>query len=103
MAAMPTSLLCSSSLEFIKMAFSFNSTASNNNAARPKAAAFLNLWVKRQDGSRAKIGAIPLSSEGFQGAVVKRLAEDDGLEALVNNLEIDFVKVDPNRQYSAGF
>lgn len=86
------------------MAFSIGGNGGQNNeTSRPRAAAFLNLWVRRKDGSRAKIGAIPLSAEGFQGAVVKRLEQEDGLEALVNNMEIDYVKVDPNRAYDPGF
>ena len=85
------------------MAFTINGGNAPENNGRPRAAAFLNLWVRRKDGSRAKIGAIPLSGDGFQGAVIKRLEEEDGLEALVNNLEIDYVKVDPNRTYDAGF
>ena len=85
------------------MAFSIGGNGGQNETNRPRAAAFLNLWVRRKDGTRAKIGAIPLSAEGFQGAVVKRLEQDDGLEALVNSMEIDYVKVDPNRAYDPGF
>ena len=86
------------------MAFSIGGNGGQNNeTGRPRAAAFLNLWVRRKDGTRAKIGAIPLSAEGYQGSIIKRLEQDDGLEALVNNMEIDYVKVDPNRAYDPGF
>jgi hypothetical protein len=84
------------------MAFSIGGN-DGQTGSRPRAVAFLNLWVRRKDGTRAKIGAIPLAAEGYQGTVAKRLEQDDGLEALVNNLEIDYVKVDPNRSYDPGF
>lgn len=89
------------------MAFSIGGNDGQNNATatggRPKAVAFLNFWILRKDGTRVKLGAIPLSGEGLQGAIVKRLDEPGGLEALADHLEITYVKVNPNRGYDPGF
>lgn len=79
------------------MALHFNAPSSNNAAAQGnndekwKATAFINLWVRRADGSRAKIGAIPLKeSKLFEKALIERLSAEGGVEALVNALEVDF-------------
>ena len=79
------------------MAFNFSSpktpsaapaTAGNDSW---KATAFLNLWVKRADGSRAKIGAIPLKdSKNFDRALIARLQQEGAIEALMQHLELDF-------------
>ena len=79
------------------MAFNFSSPKTNANAPATatndnwKATAFLNLWVKRADGSRAKIGAIPLKdSKNFDRALIARLQQDGAIEALLQHLELDF-------------
>ena len=79
------------------MAFNFSSpktpatapaTAGNDSW---KATAFLNLWVKRADGSRAKIGAIPLKdSKNFDRALIARLQQEGAIESLMQHLELDF-------------
>ena len=84
------------------MSFRFNTApASNNNNASSsdnaqwKAQAFLNLWIKRPDGSRAKIGAIALREQkNFEKALIARLQEEGALDALHQALEIDFQMAD---------
>ena len=81
------------------MAFNFSSpktpatapaTATAGNDSW-KATAFLNLWVKRADGSRAKIGAISLKdSKNFDRALIARLQQEGAIEALMQHLELDF-------------
>ena len=80
-----------------------NDGQNNGSNGRPKAAAFVNIWIRRKDGSRIKLGAIPLYEQGIQAAIIKRLDEPGGLEAMADHLEIDYVKVDPNRTYDPGF
>lgn len=79
------------------MAMQFNTPASNNNGAQGtneswKAAAFINLWVRRADGSRVKLGALPLKeSKLFEKALIERLtANPDDVAALKGALEMDF-------------
>ena len=79
------------------MAFAFNTPGSNNNASSTgqneqwKAEAFINLWVRRADGSRAKLGAIPLKgSRNFDKALIERLQQEGAVEALIAALEVDF-------------
>lgn len=80
------------------MAFAFNTPGSNNNAQAAgqtneqwKAEAFINLWVRRADGSRAKLGAIPLKgTRNFDKALIERLQQEGAVEALIAALEVDF-------------
>lgn len=90
------------------MGFQFNVPSSNNNAQTNdawKAQAFLNLWIKRADGSRAKVGAIPLKeSRAFEKALINRLQQDGALEAFTGALEIDFQMADkPASEINLGF
>lgn len=90
------------------MAISFN-TPSNNAAAGTnnnwKATAFLNVWVRRADGSRAKIGSISLKdSRSFERALIERLQQDGALEALQGAMELDFQMADkPVSAANVGF
>jgi hypothetical protein len=90
------------------MAFAFNKPASETTATAQadwKATAFLNIWVRRADGSRAKIGAIPLKDQrNFDKALIQRLQQEDGIEALVKALELDFQMADkPASEVNVGF
>ncbi len=70
--------------------------ATNNVVTIPaanKADAFINIWVKRADGTRAKLGAIPLkNSAAYQAGVIERLSKggDEAIAALMGVLEVDF-------------
>ena len=62
-----------------------------------KATAFVNLWIKKPDGSRARLGSIPLKdSRAFEKAVIERLTTggDEAVVALMKALEIDFQRAD---------
>lgn len=86
--------------------FNFNQpTATNGQDESWKAQAFLNIWVRRADGSRAKIGAIALKEQrSFDKALIERLQQEDGLSALTNALELDFQMADkPASQVNVGF
>ena len=90
------------------MGFSFNVPSNNNAAASDekwKAQAFLNLWVKRADGSRAKVGAIPLrEAKAFERASIARLQQDGAMEAFADVLEIDFQMADKaTKDVNVGF
>ena len=89
------------------MAFHFNTPSSNNagNNEQWKAKAFLNIWVRRADGSRAKIGAIALRDQKvFEKALIDRLSQEDGVEALKANMEVDFQLVDKaSTEVNVGF
>jgi hypothetical protein len=91
-------------LEF-KMGMQFNVPSSNQNNDSWKAQAFLNLWVKRADGSRAKVGAIPLrEAKAFEKALIARLQQDGAMDAFVGALEIDFQLADkPTKDVNVGF
>ena len=89
------------------MAFQFNVPSSNNASSdeKWKAQAFLNLWVKRADGSRAKVGAIPLrEAKAFEKALIARLKQEGAMEAFAAVLEIDFQLADkPTSEVNVGF
>lgn len=90
------------------MAFSFNtpsSSTSTQQSADWKATAFLNIWIRRADGSRAKVGAIPLKdSRNFDKALIQRLQQEDGVDALTKALELDFQMADkPASEVNVGF
>jgi len=84
------------------MAFNLNDNNSRNNDW--KAQAFLNFFVTKADGTRMKIGAIPLkTARKADAALIERLKAEDGLQALMNNLEADFQLVDESKQIELGF
>jgi len=69
-----------------------------------KATAFINIYIPGPNGKR-KLGSIPLKdSKAFEAAVIERLKQEGGLEALAKVIELDFQladkEVDPN---SLGF
>lgn len=73
------------------MALNVNTNAAASSATFEKAAAFINLYVYRKDGSKMKIGAIPLrESKNTERALIKRLQEEGAVDALLNALEVDF-------------
>lgn len=90
------------------MAFSFNKPASDTSTSNDqswKATAFLNIWVKRADGTRVKIGAIPLKDQrNFDKALIARLQQEDGVQALLSAMELDFQMADkPASEVNVGF
>lgn len=87
------------------MAFQKNDSNSNNNDTSWKATAFINLYVPTPDGqSRRKIGAIALrDSKKLDAALIKRLLEDGGVQALADNLQIDFQMADSGEETELGF
>ena len=73
-----------------------------------RADAFINVWVKRADGTRAKLGALPLkSSTAYQSGVIDRLNSggDEAIAALMSVLEIDFklANSEPVKASAVGF
>lgn len=77
-------------------------TAASNDSW--KAQAFLNLYVTRADGTKAKIGAIPLkTSKKFEAALIERLSQEGGLQAFADAVAFDFQKVDEAVPADVGF
>lgn len=78
------------------MGLVFNAPASagnNNNGQNDnwKATAFVNLWIRRADGSRVKLGAIALrDNKVMDKALIERLQKEDGTAALLQAMEVDF-------------
>lgn len=88
------------------MGFQFNTPSSNETKeAKWEAVGFLNLWVKRADGSRAKVGAIPLrKAKAFDKALAERLQQPGAMEAFIGALELDFQVADkPSSEVNLGF
>lgn len=90
------------------MSFSFDTTASSSNAAAQnekwKAQAFLNFWLRRTDGSRVKVGAIPLHNDKEVGKnLIARLQQEGAVEAMVKVLEVDFQLAQSNKPVDLGF
>lgn len=93
------------------MAFQTNVTtapASSNNQSNDqswRADRFLNLWIKGSDGSRRKLGAIPLKkSKAFEAAIIKRLDEgEDALSALQDVLEMSYNSAEGAADIDVGF
>ena len=87
------------------MAFQKNDSISNNNDTSWKATAFINLYVPSADGqSRRKIGAIALrDSKKLDAAIIKRLQEEGGVQALADVLQIDFQLADSGEETELGF
>lgn len=76
--------------------------------ATNRADAFVNVWIKRADGTRAKLGAIPLKhSTAYQAGVIDRLntGGDEAIAALMAALEIDFKMAtsEPVKASAVGF
>lgn len=86
----------------------FNS-APRSNAAAPandawKAQAFLNMFITRTDGSKVKVGAIPLkTSKKFENALIERLKQEGGLQAFADAVAFDFQLVDDTAKADVGF
>lgn len=81
------------------MAFQSNAVRSISNQPDDswKATAFVNLWIKKADGTRAKLGSISLKdSRSFEKAIIERLTTggDEAVAALLKVLEIDFHRAD---------
>ena len=87
------------------MAFQKNDVNSTNNDTSWKATAFINLYVPTNGGeSRRKIGAIALrDSKKLDAALIKRLQEEGGVQALADNLQIDFQLADSGDETELGF
>lgn len=62
-----------------------------------KAQAFLNFYLPRQDGSRAKLGAIGLKmAKPNEKTLIEWLnADPANIQKLVNKLEVEFKSVEP--------
>lgn len=86
------------------MAFQKNDN-SNTNDTSWKATAFINLYVPTADGeSRRKIGAIALrNSKKLDAALIRRLLQDGGVQALADVLQIDFQMAESDEEPSLGF
>lgn len=84
-----------------------NNAASSQSAAQNekwKAQAFLNFWLRRPDGSRVKMGAIPLHNDKEVGkALIARLQQEGAVEAMVKALEVDFQMAQRNEPIDLGF
>lgn len=82
-----------------------NATPNNNSEAKWKAAGFLNIWARRADGSRVKIGAIPLRQQkAIEAKLIERLQQQGGIEALAAAMELDFQLADkPMAEVNLGF
>lgn len=60
-----------------------------------KAQAFVNLYVPTPEGGKRKIGSIALKdSKPYEAALIKRLQEEGGLDALKDALIVDFQMAD---------
>lgn len=73
-----------------------------------KAQAFINAYITMADGTRKKLGVLPLkASKKFDAAVIKRLSEggEDALAAMVAKIEFDFrlADADDGVEVEAGF
>ena len=73
-----------------------------------RADAFINIWVKRADGTRAKLGALALkNSTAYQAGVIDRLTKggDEAIESLMGVLELDFklASSEPVKADAVGF
>lgn len=65
--------------------------AATATEANWKADAFLNIWVSRKDGSRMKVGAIPLKmARAAEAALIERLKEQGAVDAFKSAVEFDF-------------
>lgn len=77
-----------------------NGAPSNNARGEQwKASGFLNFWLPRKDGSREKLGAIPLVEKREHiSKLVAWLKEDPArAEVILSKLEIDFQSAEPKK------
>lgn len=89
-------------MAFLKETGNTNPNNSNNDAW--KAQAFLNFFIEKPDGSKTKIGAIPLKdSRKFDSALIKRLQEDGAVQAMMDVMVVDFQLVDDGKVPELGF
>jgi hypothetical protein len=88
------------------MAFNTNTAAAASNASDNnwKADAFLNLYADKADGSSLKVGAIAFKlGKKTDAALIKRLSEEGGVEALSKVLRLDFRMVTDEPISDIGF
>lgn len=72
------------------MAFNTNNQNSNSTDTSWKADAFLNIYVQVGEVKR-KVGAIALkNSKSYEAALIKRLSEKGGVEAMQAKMVLDF-------------
>ena len=81
------------------MAFNRSFAPSNTNAAQQqggftKAGGFINLYLTRADGSKAKVGAIALRADEEVGAFLLQAFEDpENIKKFANKLEFEYRRV----------
>jgi hypothetical protein len=69
-----------------------------------KAQAFLNMYIKRADGSKAKVGALAFkANKKFDAALIKRFQEEGGLQAFADAVIFDFQMAESDTPVDAGF
>lgn len=73
-----------------------------------KAQAFINVYMPMNDGTRRKLGVLPLkASKKFDAAVIKRLTEggEEAVAAMAGKIEFDFrlADADDGVEAEAGF
>lgn len=92
------------------MAMNFDNNGFSSASGAPaqnekwKAKAFLNLWLRRPDGSRVKIGAIALRDDKeVEKALIGRLQQEGAVEAMMPHLEADFQMAQRNAPVDLGF
>lgn len=80
------------------MAFNRQAQQQQNNQAEWKAQGFINLYLPTKDGSRVKLGAIPLKdSRNNEKTLLEWLNKDPETNAakLLAKLEIEFRSAEP--------
>lgn len=80
------------------MAFNRQAQQQQNNQAEWKAQGFINLYLPTKDGSRVKLGAIPLKdSRNNEKTLLEWLNKDPEANAakLLAKLEIEFRSAEP--------
>lgn len=90
------------------MAFNTNTASQNSNTNGNnskdeswKAVGFINIFLPARDGSRVKLGAIPLkAAKPREAELANWLAEDDEsksrLNLLLNKLEMEYASAEPS-------
>ena len=69
-----------------------------------KSDAFVNFYVRRDDGSRVKIGAFGLKeSKKFESGLIKRLQQEGAVADLMKVLEVDFQMAESSTPANVGF
>ena len=88
------------------MAYNRTTASASNNASNDswKATAFVNVYIPRADGSKAKIGALPLKmGKKVDAALIERLKTEEGLKAFANNVLFDFQMVESDTPVELAF